>query len=160
MLNMEGKEQVLVYDRKLNLPMFRCPSFILQVPLILLMTLFIFLNIFQYTFESFLDSIIIFSLPTVITGLILPKLKWYDEQMDTRQSTLLALISLSVITVLISWWTYFGISVKTAIILSIGIPVSFQYLVFRTAFIPDWKKSIPHSLLQTIIFIPFMKSMT
>ncbi len=153
---MEEKEQVLVYDRKFNLPMFRCPRFILQVPLILLMTFFIFLNIFPYTLDSFLDSIIIFSIPTVISGLLLPKLKWYDEQMDTRQSTLLVLISLSVITVLISWWTYFGLSIKTAIVLSIGIPVSFQYLVFRTAFIPDWKKSIPHSLLQTIVFLPFI----
>lgn len=156
MLDMEGKEQVLVYDRKLNLPMFRCPNFILQVPLILLMTFFIFLNIFPYTVESFIDSIIIFSLPTILTGLILPKLKWYDEQIDTRQSTLLALISLSIITVLISWWTYFGISIRTTIILSIGVPVSFQYLVFRTAFIPDWKKPILHSMLQTIIFIPFI----
>lgn len=154
---MEGKEQVLVYNRKLNLPMFTCPSFIFQLPLILLVTFFIFLNIFPYTLQGFLDSILIFFIPTVITGLLLPKLKWYDEQIDTRQSTLLALISLSIITVLVSWWTYFGISTKTAVILAIGVPVSFQYLVFRTAFIPDWKRSIPHSLLQTIIFLPFIQ---
>lgn len=153
---MKSKEHVLVYDRKFNLPIFRCPSFILQIPLILLMTFFLFLNIFPFNLKSFLDAIIIFSLPTVITGLILPKLKWYDEQMDTRQSTLLALISFSVITVLISWWSYFGLPIKTAIVLSIGIPVSFQYLVFRTAFIPDWKKSIPHSVLQTLVFLPFI----
>lgn len=157
MLNMEGKEQILVYDRKFNLPIFRCPSFILQIPLVLLMTFFLFLNIFPYNLMGFLDSLLLFFLPTIITAIILPKLKWYDEEIDTRQSTLLALISLSIITVLISWWNYFGLSIKTSIILAIGVPVSFQYLIFRNAFIPEWNKSIPHSLLQTLIYLPFIQ---
>ncbi len=160
MLNMERKEQVLAYDRQLNLPMFRCPKIIYQIPLLLLLTIFIYLRIFPNNLEGFMYSVLVFFLPSLITAFILPQLKWYDEQIDIRQSMLLILISLSIITFLIYLWTFFSMKDTTSIILAIGVPVSFQYLVFRTAFIPDWKKSLPHSLIQTVIFIPFIQIYT
>ncbi len=153
----EDSDSVLVYDRTVDLPYFRCPKLVIQIPLFFIISFVLFLTLFDFNTFGLLKAVLIFFFPTLISGLILPFFNNYEEKINFRQSSLLALISLIVMGILILFWKNFGLPIDIVLIMAAGTPFSIRYLIIRAAFLPHWLKPIPHSMIQSILFLPFIQ---
>ncbi|MEF8835820.1 MAG: DUF2070 family protein [Candidatus Thermoplasmatota archaeon] len=154
---MKKEDSVLVYDTTINLPYFRCPNLIIQIPVFFLISLLLFITLFDFTRLGLLKTLLIFFVPTVISAFILPFLKNTDQQINFRQSSLLAMLSLIIMGGLTLFWSNSDIPPEIVLIMAAGVPFSVRYLIIRAAFSPDWLKPMPHSMIQSLLILPFIQ---
>ncbi len=146
---------MLITSREFKLSLFRCPSLKVQVPILVGITIILWLFFGLYGIQGLIHIVSIFFLPTFIAASFLPLLIWYEEEMNFRQSYLLSLVSLWITILFLLLYHSLGLGFRMSLLVAYGIPVSLRYIVYRGIYISDVFKSIPHTLLQSLIFLPF-----
>lgn len=142
------------HDYKLNF--FRCPSSLIQFILVLIISLLVGAILFPIDTDGIIMAVAIFVVPTVISMILLPNLKGYQEPINYRQSSLIALVSLGIIGVLATLYYYSSIDNKLLLVTVYAVPVSFRYLIIRSTFISHVIKSIPYALIQSLLALPLI----
>ena len=106
--------------------------------------------------DGLIQATSFFLLPAIISTITIPFMPGYQERVNLRQSALMALITLGTVAFLMMFYINFGTNIRTAMIVSYGITISFRYIVFRSIFLSDPLKSLPHTFFNSLIALPFI----
>ncbi len=128
----------------------------MQIPLMVLLSFIAGLIIFPTNIEGLTKTFFILFVPTIIAAGTLPLLKGYQEDINFRQSTFIAIVSLGVIIFLSLIYINFSLSTKIILITVYAVPISLRYLIIRTLFISHVFKSLPYAFFQSIIVLPIL----
>ncbi len=112
--------------------------------------------LFTFDVNGLIQTTIIFIIPTILAATTLPLLKGYQEEINFRQSTLLAVVSLGAMAFLTVIYKYSSIDTKILLITVYAVPISFRYLIIRATFISHVLKALPYSMLQSVIALPLI----
>ncbi len=129
---------------------------LIQLPVIALVGLLTGLLIFPFNEAGLLQTLNIFIIPTFLGASLLPLLGGYQEEINFRQSSLMAVVSLGAVTLLTALYLYSSVNHKVLLITVYAVPVSFRYLIIRSTFLSHVIKALPYAMLQSVVALPFI----